>query len=80
MAKSQQTKKNPREIIVKDIQYTVAEDEINPPPPHLVSNFKTLQDWLLNITDNDINYPSNSDNCQIDNNEENYFQYENSAF
>ncbi len=52
MALSQKTNGS-RKFIVQDVSFEVIEDEIEPPPPRLISRFKTLQDWLLNICNND---------------------------
>lgn len=53
MSCRQQTKHDSGKVIVQDVQFTVVEDDIEPPPPHLTSRFKTLKDWLLNICDKD---------------------------
>lgn len=53
MAHGQQTKKDSGKTIVKDVQFTVTEDDVEPPPPNLTSRFKTLQDWLINICSGD---------------------------
>lgn len=50
MAFGQQNKKDVQKVTVQD---EVIEDGIEPPPPHLTLQFKTLQDWLLNICGND---------------------------
>src|SRR4026207_2166887 len=47
----QMTKTESRDIEVKEITLYDTEDEVSPPPPHLTSNFTTLQDWLFNICD-----------------------------
>jgi hypothetical protein len=50
MAHNQQPKNDSEKVIVHDVQI---EDDIEPPPPHLTSKFRTLQDWLFNICVND---------------------------
>lgn len=41
------------EVKVQEVQFEVVEDDVEPPPPHLLSQFKTLQDWLHNICEKD---------------------------
>ncbi|RYX85572.1 hypothetical protein EON73_02875 [bacterium] len=53
MTHGQQPKKDSEKIVVKHMQFTVTEDDVEPPPPNLTSKFKTLQDWLVNICIND---------------------------
>jgi len=53
MASGQRPTNDSGKIIVKDLEFEVVEDDIEPPPPNLTSKFKTLQDWLLNICDKD---------------------------
>ncbi len=38
-------------VVVQDVVIEDVVDDVPPPPPHLTSNFKTLQDWLFNICD-----------------------------
>jgi hypothetical protein len=40
-------------VRVQEVQLEVVEDDVEPPPLHLTSRFKTLQDWLYNICDKD---------------------------
>jgi hypothetical protein len=49
MARGQQPRNNSGKVIVQEVRFEVVEDDIEPPPPHSVSKFRTLQDWLLNI-------------------------------
>ncbi len=37
-------------LVVQDV---MQEEIIEPPPPGLISKFKTMQDWLVNICDHD---------------------------
>ena len=53
MASGQQNKKDTGKVIMQDIHFESVENDIEPPPPYFTSKFKTLQDWLLNICDND---------------------------
>jgi hypothetical protein len=53
MAFAQQTNNDSGKVIVKNVQFEDAEDDIEQPPPHLTSKFRTLQDWLINICDKD---------------------------
>ncbi|HEU5052802.1 MAG TPA: hypothetical protein VFT78_06805 [Hanamia sp.] len=52
MASAQQNKDDPGKVLVQR-QIEIVIDVIEPPPPHLVSNFATMQDWLLNICERD---------------------------
>lgn len=53
MSRGQQPKNDSGKVIVHEVKFEVVEDDVEPPPPHLTSRFKTVQDWLLNICDND---------------------------
>ena len=56
MAHGQQNKKDSGKIIVQDVQLVEIvdmQDDVDLPPPNFISKFKTLQDWLINICDND---------------------------
>ena len=53
MALRQQVKADSGKIIIQDVQFEEIEEEVQPPPPNLKSNFKTLNDWLYNICDHD---------------------------
>jgi len=56
MASGQQPKKDSGKIIVQDVQLEEIvdmQDDVDAPPPHFTSKFKTLQDWLQNMCDND---------------------------
>jgi hypothetical protein len=53
MASGQENKKDSGKVIVQHVQIEVVEDDIEPPPPQFISKFRTVQDWLLNICDND---------------------------
>lgn len=53
MAYNQQPKKDSVKVTVHEVTLQVVEDGIEPPPPHLTTKFKSLQDWLINICDND---------------------------
>ena len=53
MSCTQQAKHDPGKLVVQDVQIEEVEDAMGPPPPHLTSRFKTLQDWLINICDKD---------------------------
>ena len=48
-----QQKNDPGKARVQEVQFEVVEDDVEPPPPHLTSRFKTWQDWLHNICDKD---------------------------
>lgn len=37
--------------MVQEVTFEDIVDDVPPPPPHLTSNFKTLQDWLFSICD-----------------------------
>ncbi len=52
MSRGQQPKNSSEKGIVNKVKIEVVEDDVEPPPPHLTSRFKTLQDWLLTICDN----------------------------
>ncbi|MEX6690832.1 hypothetical protein QTN47_25210 [Danxiaibacter flavus] len=49
MSPEQQSENSPGKIRIQYLQFKDIEDDIKPPPPNLVSKFKTLQDWLLDI-------------------------------
>ncbi|MDB5230238.1 MAG: hypothetical protein JWN76_1043 [Chitinophagaceae bacterium] len=53
MTSRQQPKNNPGKVIVERVHIEDIEEDIGPPPPHLNSNFKTLQDWLLSVCEQD---------------------------
>ena len=53
MVSGQQNKNDSAKVIVQHGRFEVVEDVIEPPPPHLVSKFAALQDWLLNICEKD---------------------------
>ena|SRR6185437_7650329 len=53
MASGQQNKNDSGKVIMQHGRFEVVEDVSEPPPPHLVSKFATLQDWLLNICEKD---------------------------
>lgn len=40
-------------IITENVVFNEEVDDVPPPPPGLVSNFKSLQDWLFKICDRD---------------------------
>lgn len=42
-----------KNIKITQVTFEQIEDDVEPPPPHLTSNFNTLQDWLFNICDNE---------------------------
>jgi len=50
MGHGQRPKNDSKIVVVQDIQL---EDVMEPPPPSLISKFKTVQDWLVNICDKD---------------------------
>ncbi len=50
MACSQKIKTDP--VQVKEISIYDVEDDVSPPPPDLISEFKTLQDWLFDVCKN----------------------------
>lgn len=52
MSCEQQTN-DPGKVRAQEVQFEVVEDDVEPPPPHLTSGFKTLHDWLHNICDKD---------------------------
>jgi len=49
IASGQQSGNDSGKLIMQDIHI----EDIGPPPPDLISKFKTLQDWLVDICDND---------------------------
>ena len=49
IACSQKTKNESRNVQIKEVTLYDIVDDVEPPPPDLTSNFKTLQDWLLSI-------------------------------
>jgi hypothetical protein len=51
VVKSHQPKMDSGRFIVQDIHLEDVVDDVPPPPSHLTSKFKTLQDWLFNICD-----------------------------
>lgn len=53
MAQSQQPKDDSGKTVVHEVTLQVVEDEIEPPPPHLITKFKSLQEWLTDIFEND---------------------------
>lgn len=54
MALSQQLKTDSGKVVVYQLVEDVETvDDVPPPPPHLKSYFKTVQDWLFYICDND---------------------------
>ena len=53
MATGQQNKNDSGKVIVEHGSFEVVLDIAEPPPPHLVSKFATLHDWLLNVCEND---------------------------
>ncbi|MFS8082209.1 MAG: hypothetical protein ACMG51_02055 [Ginsengibacter sp.] len=50
---SQQTNRDSGNYIIQDINYTEVEGSIAPPPSHLTSEFKTIEQWLQHICAND---------------------------
>jgi hypothetical protein len=48
--KNESGKVEVKEVTLYDTSYDIV-DDVDPPPPDLTSNFKTLQDWLLSICD-----------------------------
>jgi len=48
-ARGQQSKSDSAKFIVQNVQI----EDIGPPSPDLISKFKGLQDWLLDICNND---------------------------
>ena len=55
MASGQQNKNDSGKVIMQhgSFEFEVVEDVEEPPPPHLVSKFATLRDWLLNVCEKD---------------------------
>jgi len=56
MASGQEPKKDSGKVVVQDIQLediVDIQDDVDPPPPNFTSKFKTLQDWLLDMCDNE---------------------------
>jgi hypothetical protein len=53
MGHGQRSKNDSEEVVVQDVQYIQVEDDVESPPLRLISKFKTLQNWLVNICDND---------------------------
>jgi hypothetical protein len=53
MVNGQSNENDSGKVIMQHGSFEVVVDVIEPPPPYLVSKFKTLQDWLFNICDND---------------------------
>src|ERR1051325_1694667 len=54
-----ETKQQTGQVVVQDVQFEdIVEDDIDPPPEDLTSRFKTVQDWLLDVCDN--NHPPKS--------------------
>ena len=53
MANSQRNKKHDSDekVIVEHGKLTVQMAVVEPPPPNFASKFRTLQDWLINICD-----------------------------
>jgi hypothetical protein len=46
---SEKTKTESEKVEVKEVTLYDIEDAVQPPPPGLTSNFKTLQEWLFSI-------------------------------
>lgn len=53
MARSEQPKSDSEKVVIQHISFEHIEEDVEPPPPHFTSKFKTLQDWLFNICEND---------------------------
>src|SRR5215831_6973150 len=51
MANGRQPGKGTKQIVVQDVTFVDFVDHVPPPPQHLTTTFKTLQDWLFNICD-----------------------------
>jgi hypothetical protein len=46
-------KNDTEKIIVENGRFEEVEDEVEPPPPQLISKFGTVKDWLVNICESD---------------------------
>ena len=55
MTNGQQNKNDSTKVTVQEtLRFEeMIEDDVEPPPPNLISSFKTLQEWLFNICDKD---------------------------
>lgn len=53
MASAQKNQNDSEKVIIHHVHWEIVEDETEPPPPHLISKFATLQDWLLNVCEKD---------------------------
>lgn len=53
MTSGQQNKNESGKVILQHGRFEVVEEVVEPPPPHLVSKFATMQDWLLNVCEKD---------------------------
>lgn len=47
------TKADTKDVEIKEVTLYDIADDVEPPPPDLTSNFKTLQDWLFSICDDE---------------------------
>ena len=45
-------------LVVTEYTFVVSGDDIEPPPPHSKSKFKTLEEWLANMCDSDTTQTS----------------------
>ena len=53
MAVSQNKNIDTSNLIVEDINQTVTEEDIPPPPSNWITKFKTMEEWLQDICKND---------------------------
>ena len=51
LACGRSTKADSRDVEIKEVTLYDIVDEVEPPPSDLTSNFKTLQEWLIRICD-----------------------------
>lgn len=56
MANGQHKKEKPEELIVTTYTNTVGEDDVDTPPHHLNTKFKSVQEWLSHICKTDHPY------------------------
>jgi hypothetical protein len=53
MGRGQHPNNDSGKVTVHEVLFEEIEEDVDPPPPHLTSKFRTLKDWLINICDND---------------------------
>lgn len=53
MSCSQESKTESGKVEIKEVTLYDIVDDVEPPPPNFTSNFKTLQDWLFTICDDE---------------------------